>query len=438
MSLHPKQRQLITEELSKSLPDLTVKNNMFLEAWDVALRIIPIESKLERHGKNRTALEAILGEFPLVTFVRDQLAAILLELDCYETEPIHRPLSESLGRERCAQIADGLTEELCTLPWQYSLTLELPERLSTELRQIVSSDLALGAILLSVNSLDADAKLPIRDLEPGRNKRLFSSGNLLALFSERDENPNRSWKRERARISASANGYIDVYGTSQTAFEFETTIKSFFGLCFALRILRFDRRYGQHRPKSYVFAHRQKDAKAELIHRYAISERLAGAIDDCLAYFSETTDEQKRQGAISWASSRLLLMEKVFGSQEKNQRLLTACAWLFDSTVNDDNLLGFVQAMVVLEILLGDDVPSGELTLGALLRNRCAYLISESIDEREDIKKKLKEIYDVRSKIVHRGKSKLSISEHSMLTELRGICHRVIHEEFNLTVGQRR
>jgi hypothetical protein len=62
--------------------------------------------------------------------------------------------------------------------------------------------------------------------------------------------------------------------------------------------------------------------------------------------------------------------------------LLLAAQWLFDSCTAEDEILAFVQAVVVLEILLGDETPSEEIGLGALLRNRCAYLIANKVEER--------------------------------------------------------
>ena len=63
------------------------------------------------------------------------------------------------------------------------------------------------------------------------------------------------------------------------------------------------------------------------------------------------------------------------------------------------------------------------------MSNRCAYLIGKSQIEREEIKKKFKEIYRVRSNIVHRGKVNLDSKERFLFIELQQICNRVIAEE---------
>jgi len=95
-------------------------------------------------------------------------------------------------------------------------------------------------------------------------------------------------------------------------------------------------------------------------------------------------------------------------------------------------LLSFVQTTVALEILLGEKQISDLMGLGELLRNRCAYLIGRTHRQREKILNDFKKIYDVRSKIVHRGKSKLNINERVLFSRLQWMCRRVIQEEIDL------
>jgi hypothetical protein len=95
-------------------------------------------------------------------------------------------------------------------------------------------------------------------------------------------------------------------------------------------------------------------------------------------------------------------------------------------------MLSFVQTIVVLEILLGDDTANDDLGLGQLLRNRCAFLIGKSHEQRADILRDFTKIYRVRSQIVHRGKSRLSREERALFFQLQWICMRVIQEELRL------
>ncbi|ALL66806.1 hypothetical protein K788_0003050 [Paraburkholderia caribensis MBA4] len=108
-----------------------------------------------------------------------------------------------------------------------------------------------------------------------------------------------------------------------------------------------------------------------------------------------------------------------------------------DSYCGTDELLQYVQAAVVVEILLGDKAVSDQTGLGELLANRCAYLIANSHSMRNEILEVFRKINDVRSKIVHRGKSQLTKSERYLFFRLRWICSRIIQEEVRLIANEK-
>jgi hypothetical protein len=98
----------------------------------------------------------------------------------------------------------------------------------------------------------------------------------------------------------------------------------------------------------------------------------------------------------------------------KSKPIILASQWLFDSHTGHDEL-SYVQAMVVLEILLGDKAMSDEIGLGRLLGNRCAYLIGVNHEQRSELLRRFSDIYAVRSEIVHRGKHRLNVKERGLL-----------------------
>lgn len=95
-------------------------------------------------------------------------------------------------------------------------------------------------------------------------------------------------------------------------------------------------------------------------------------------------------------------------------------------------MLSFVQATITLEILLGDKSESDKVGLGSLLKNRCAYLLGKTSEERNIILSEFEEIYDIRSKIVHRGHPKLTNYERGLLHKVRNLAKRVIIKELEL------
>jgi hypothetical protein len=131
-------------------------------------------------------------------------------------------------------------------------------------------------------------------------------------------------------------------------------------------------------------------------------------------------------------AAKLADMQIVFTSGPKADSLILASQWMFDSHTGHDELLNYIQAMVVLEILLGDKAVSDEIGLGQLLSNRCAYSIGDSHEDRKLILQYFKDIYRIRSEIVHRGKHRLTAEEGALFSRLRWMCRRVIQNEVHL------
>jgi len=119
-------------------------------------------------------------------------------------------------------------------------------------------------------------------------------------------------------------------------------------------------------------------------------------------------------------------------SEPRNAGVLRAAQWLFDSYSSRSQLLAFVQATVALEILFGDKAISDVVGLGELLGNRVAYLIGTTRQQREEVLKDFRRIYETRSRIVHRGHNLLSAQERSDLYTLRWMCSRAILRELEL------
>jgi hypothetical protein len=136
----------------------------------------------------------------------------------------------------------------------------------------------------------------------------------------------------------------------------------------------------------------------------------------------------------AWIAGALQAIAVCFREGAACAKLRLAGRWFFDSIASRDELSSYVQAVVVLETLLGEDDPERrkDLSLGALLKNRCAYMIANNHSERKRIMTTFPSIYRVRSDIVHSGKPRLTHSERELLNTLRSYCARVILAEVKL------
>ncbi|WP_320736007.1 HEPN domain-containing protein [Enterobacter roggenkampii] len=93
----------------------------------------------------------------------------------------------------------------------------------------------------------------------------------------------------------------------------------------------------------------------------------------------------------------------------EGERIKSAIDWFMQAEITDDATMSFLQICMGLESIFGDDDYEGGLTNS--LADRCSYLIGKNITERKEIKVQFKEIYKLRSKIVHGVKGYLSMQE---------------------------
>ncbi|HEA3677126.1 TPA: hypothetical protein RVT83_001829 [Escherichia coli] len=121
-------------------------------------------------------------------------------------------------------------------------------------------------------------------------------------------------------------------------------------------------------------------------------------------------------------------------------RIKSAIDWLVNSIINEDKTMAFVQACMGLESIFGDDDYEGGLT--TILSDRCAYLIGKNIKDRAEIKKTFREIYQIRSKIIHGVRNCLSEKEQTMLYMARQFLRKSILKELGnlelLSLSQQR
>jgi hypothetical protein len=235
------------------------------------------------------------------------------------------------------------------------------------------------------------------------------------------------WDASRMYLQVETLGYMGRWVATYTEESFVALIKSALGTSVALRILEPGASYMSTTFKCSAYVHESVNDNWEIIDKVELDEQLSSAISNLKVDSLNgtlTSDEEKSQ----YMMYSLGLLSKVTKSASA-ERLLLASKWLFESHAGRDELLSFIQAAVALEIVLGDKETSDAVGLSALLRNRCAYLIGNTHAQRETILKDFADIYEVRSRIVHRGKDRLRLNERGLMRKLRWMVNRVIQEE---------
>lgn len=415
ISIHPDCRTRLIEVVANALRDTEISGRQ-LPDGDLYTRLADADRVLPQHGEISEDLASYIGEHAVRDFVVHELARDLSNRFEYEAD--HRqPLAVIEGYEDPVDTAAALISRLETLPWTYELMLPLPEFLGTALVHGTE----VGGFPVSeeyrVITFDEEgvARLP-------ENEK--PSGFELLLASKSYIPPNRPV------LICETQGYVDRFTTTRTVQQFKFRVRSILGVLLALRLAVT----GVSNPSS-----KQQGLK---VYRITNGVRQPAPEQSFSPEFSrEFQALQLNADYRSWPSpmrrhatrQARRRLQALFSDEEEHESVMRGAQWLFDGYCSGNNLLAFVQTMVAMEILLGEDKRATDLIgLGNLLGNRCAFLIATSREERREVLENFQDAYEIRSRIVHEGKNRLSAGERSALYELRWMCYRVIQEELNL------
>lgn len=395
-------RPIIIDFLNSSI----VNHGKILDFGPAFKILYNAEELLPKDGPKRQAILDYIGETSILDFMSNSVG-LMIEGEKYSEDANPTPLLSVLKCDNVESMADKLLDSFQSLPWTYSATIPLP---------VAMTDFAL--------KLD-----PIRDVSP-RFRFIHDKAEI-----ERASPPTGFFARQgglfgllgmpeqpRACLQFQVDGYVARYGGTETVEEAKRLLRSFLGLALALELFRVGSApFGSMGRQQIHF--RRTAVETEDVSAHSLSD-------------PETALLHKLSYKDSEIEEKIAAMSAIFSDTTKHQSLLRACQWMFSSHVGDDPLTSFVQATVVLEIVLGDKASSNEIGLGTLLANRCAYMIGRTISERAAILKEFKSIYGVRSQIVHSGKHRLTSTEMYYLYRLRWLGRRVIRGEVALAMEE--
>ncbi|MGA7450061.1 MAG: hypothetical protein WBW73_01875 [Rhodoplanes sp.] len=429
IELHPKCKTRLIEVLTKGLPKIRAKNGMFIDRLSV-ISIVAVDSVLPESGRVREQLDYV-DELPLTQFVVETLDMELWELDKFDGDRPLVNLFDIQGYSDATAVATRLLDSFQTLPWQYQLTFTLPD----EIKMLLEPELyefRLGPnIRLARPGKTFKERFPLDSGNARRNQDI--EGSPL-LFYDASKPP--TWKVDALYLQVQVDGFVGQDGGSQTTVRAERLIRAFGGLGIALGLFVHRHKYihGAARKTHYYVHRRNADGKWKPENRLEADDATDRGLRG-LELSSPDGHLKTDAAKAAWVKARLQDLAVAFSSGPKAEPLLLAAQWLFDSYAGRDELLSFVQAMIVLEILLGDKNIAEEIGLGALLRNRLAYMIGSSYRDRTELLEDFSSIYRVRSQIVHTGKHRLSSEERRLFLKLRWMCLRVMAKELELLKG---
>ncbi|KQO66603.1 MULTISPECIES: HEPN domain-containing protein [Methylobacterium] len=423
LNLHANCTARLEEVLTAGMRKLRVIYGTIL-AWQTLDALIPLNDVVPKQDRLPVPLTAMIDERPVSDFAADRIGRLLSNLGTFQDMAI--PLPEQLVSlapfADPAPIAQRIVGEFASLPWDYVFSLRLPRSIGTVLATLMDATgpMDIGGGISLVRTSDAlQAQFPLP----------YASSLLMTLGAK------GAWETDAVYLQVPGSGYADRYGTTGTVLRAVETLQTFLGLGIALHLFRYSPSsnstpFGP--PRSSYHVHRQVDGA----WAYDTSVDMEATVVMGLEGF-DCTGLAGNQNYVRFAGTVLRTMGSCFSHPREAGRILRAGQWLAGSYASRNETLSFVQAMVAMEILLGDKKTSDMVGIGELLSNRCAYLIGESQADREKVLADFRGLYSVRSEIVHSGKTRLSYSEREKFHRLLGICQRSIAAEIDLLMKNR-
>lgn len=412
--------------MAEHLAKASVRHGMFLTP-ESSISFFLAQTALPTTGKLHARMQKLIGEAPFVDFVSGTLARELYEGQEYRTEDDPLPLESIPAYSDLAGVADRLVSSFDSLPWKYTITAPLPSAFSDVFCSNIGKLQLSDSVAIACGDEAFSKMFPLQSGIETRDEALAGRGLLSALLIGNQP----AWKSDRAYLQVTVEGFIGKFQTTEPLQEAISLLRAFFGLGLALRLFTTSTSYQAYPQREKLYIHRHVNDTWIVEDTHELESHHSETIRDSKLHDLEgSLDTVSKQTA--WMERKLAEIGVVLRASERARNIVLGAQWLFDSHCGSDELLQFVQAAVVVEILLGDKAASDLTGLGELLSNRCAYLIATSHAQRLELLQDFRAIYDVRSKIVHRGKSRLARGERILFNKLRWICRRVIQDEVEL------
>ncbi|HEL4110706.1 TPA: hypothetical protein UM343_000816 [Stenotrophomonas maltophilia] len=404
ISLPKALRTLLVSNIAQCLAETTVENGSFLSLPTQMWRL----HELVRAGSQTAQeLERYLGDQHVSTFVTKELWKIAPHN--WEPDAPPEPFEAKFGKAAPLEWAEDLVTRLQSLPWRYAAYTPFPGDLTAGLLEGAPVPLTNSMRLVTGELLESIT--PIKK-QPGLR-------NLLK------EGTGFEWQPHQVYIETEFEGYIPVGGDSESAHHLMHLTLSLYGIALALGLLIEDRwRTRTHRPPfyaHYVFSS-ENQTKSHVSNvgfdpsHVKTFEELGNFTTLSIAPAPRTSFQQKAAEI-----GKVMSMSR--------PRLLNAARWYLDSHSGLSDQVRFVQICTALEVLLGDEKQGRETGLTSLMANRCAYLLGKNEQDRQNIIAGFKDGYDIRSKIVHAGKNKLSGADKAHFFYMQRLCAAIIRKE---------
>lgn len=416
MEFDTRLRNKLLSTLRTELPKIELTASGYLDVVSVFDADKVFADVLMNAAKVRAQIEDYVGERPFVSLMYGVVNEELSAVSSVDRAGKNR-LCELPPYSDVEALAIRLIALLEALPNHYVAVIELPSCISVEMHKsqeppILGQNIAVIGLWHGKQEgyPYSPSEVPVK---PPQNQL----AGLLSSMSAVNTQP----------IAPLSHLYVRFEGLFKAGYSehplarFTTILKAFYGLAIGIELLES----GWMRAGAYTYTKVNVYQKALGGFHEVENTSIEGNISALINAISI------REGVCARFMQDLSTVARVLDGNSFPQ-LVLAGRWLFDSYANRDFVMGFMQLAICAEVLLGTEDGSDGVT--TMLATRCAYLIATNAKERDALMKEFKSIYQVRSKIVHRGLGTLKTSEHNQFKRLQTIVNRVLHKEIQLAL----
>lgn len=314
--------------------------------------------------------------------------------------------------------AQKLVRRLKSIPIRCRLTMKLPKVFSQPIIGEVPPVINLTDDVTVCIGSELPKPLPMATDNSIVNKDLFQHD-----FTGKQR--SKDIESDRIYLSICLQGYATHKFASHITRSFEDSLKAFYGAGLAVGLVSHEWNWEiQEDDCPYILIH--SESPRAIIATSDIEREITDASD----YVSTEGFATKYRNEI-WENYQLAMksISAIFLNNVDCRKLYTACIWYYRATISRRPLDQMLESTIAIEVLLGDRSASEGVGLGNLLGNRCAFLLGESLKERQEILQLFSKIYSLRSLIVHEGKHKLEPGESRTVGAAVRLCGRIIAKE---------
>ena len=421
-----KEQMLAT--LAEGIGSALIEHDTFPHWPSFALAGFNSQYHLPSEGKNREFMEECVGEMPFVEFLVEKIRLELNDTRDFNGEISRKTLVGSPGYQDAHSVAARVISEFESLPWRYRVTVELPEK-QFPVELFENGTIALGELAsLNVPDLLFAQTNPLIHENQRRTKRMWGSGLVTSLLLGQP-----AWKKQSVCFSQNVSGFIGINARETPVKRAEERLESFFGLGLAKRLFSHKVDYSEQKLSLRWVVH-ELDAAGGSIPLTAVSvnEELSEVLRAVSSFnFHSDYPEASR---LPWLQKQLSEIDRALRSKN-NEKVLLASKWFFDSFKGSDEALRYVRRMTCLEILLGSSVNTVKSSLSEIMSNRLAYMIGNNYAERDRVIADFKQIYGLRSRILHQGQHRLGYRQAKLTSRLKELCEEAISAECRILIA---